>query len=134
AVFAHSMAWPRIGDAYFDVIRTAARAAEGARVCAAKALPLSSLPDLCLDHLLRLTDDTGIIQHATYSVPARRSGYCVDDNARALIVALQADRLASASDTRRLISTYLGLLHFAQDDAGAFRNFMSYQRTFETAP
>ena len=40
-----------------------------------------------------MTDDTGIIQHATFSVPARETGYCVDDNARALIVALHADRL-----------------------------------------
>ena len=53
----------------------------------------SSLPELRLDHLLRMTDDTGIIQHATFSVPARETGYCVDDNARALIVALHADRL-----------------------------------------
>ena len=51
----------------------------------------SSLPELRLDHLLRLTDDTGIIQHATFSVPSRASGYCVDDNARALIVALHAE-------------------------------------------
>ena len=43
---------------------------------------------------VRMTDDTGIIQHATFSVPARDSGYCVDDNARALIVALHADRLS----------------------------------------
>ena len=63
------------------------------RCVAATAPRASSLPELRLDHLLRLTDDTGIIQHATFSVPARDSGYCVDDNARALIVALHADRL-----------------------------------------
>ena len=60
----------------------------------------SSLPELRLDHLLRMTDDTGIIQHATFSVPARESGYCVDDNARALIVALHADRLNSSAETQ----------------------------------
>ena len=62
--------------------------------------PASSLPELRLDHLLRMTDDTGIIQHATFSVPARSTGYCVDDNARALIVALQADRLNSSAETQ----------------------------------
>ena len=62
-----------------------------------------------------MTDDTGIIQHATFSVPARESGYCVDDNARALIVALHADRLSSSRETKRLVSTYLGFLHLRPD-------------------
>jgi glycosyltransferase involved in cell wall biosynthesis len=130
---ARLMLWPRIGEAYV-ALGTSIISENPVAPRTPRHLRASSLPELRLDHLLRLTDDTGIIQHATYSVPARRSGYCVDDNARALIVALQADRLASSSDTRRLISTYLGLLHFAQDDDGAFRNFMSYQRTFETTP
>ena len=92
----------------------------------------SSLPDLRLDHLLRMTDDTGIIQHATYSVPLRRSGYCVDDNARALIVALLADRV-SAPTTRRLVTTYLGYLQHAQRDDGtsttSWRTAASASRT-----
>jgi hypothetical protein len=83
-----------------------------------------------LDHLLRLTDDTGIIQHATFSVPARESGYCVDDNARALMVALHAEALSGSADTKRLVSTYLAFLHAAQTPEGRFRNFMSYARTF----
>jgi hypothetical protein len=78
--------------------------------------------------MLRMTDDTGIIQHATYSVPARSTGYCVDDNARALIVALEADRLSSSPETRRLITTYLGYLHLAQTPDGSFNNFMGYNR------
>ena len=65
-----------------------------------------------------MTDDTGIIQHATFSVPARETGYCVDDNARALIVALHADRLSSSRETTRLVSTYLGFLHLAQTATG----------------
>jgi hypothetical protein len=83
-----------------------------------------------LDHLLRLTDDTGIIQHATFSVPARDSGYCVDDNGRALIVALHADRLSSSADTKWLVATYLGFLHVAQTREGSFRNLMNYDRSF----
>ena len=89
------MEWPRIGDAYFEMIRTALQRSEGARrgLRAPRRAMASALPELSLDHLQRMTDDTGIIQHATYSVPARRTGYCVDDNARALIVAVQADRV-----------------------------------------
>jgi glycosyltransferase involved in cell wall biosynthesis len=90
----------------------------------------SSLPELRLDHLLRLTDDTGVIQHATFSVPARASGYCVDDNARALIVALHAAGPSGSSDAKRLISTYLAFLHASQTREGRFRNQMSYARSF----
>jgi glycosyltransferase involved in cell wall biosynthesis len=135
AEFAHSMAWPRIGDAYFEVIRAAARAAEDARADngATKALALSSLPDLCLDHLVRMTDDTGIIQHAAYSVPTRSTGYCVDDNARALIVAVQADRIRGGADTRALVTRYLSYLHGSQRPDGSFWNFMSYERVLDSA-
>jgi glycosyltransferase involved in cell wall biosynthesis len=121
--------WPRIGAEYLRL-----GAALGAGVPRRPRRPepprASSLPELRLDHLARLTDDTGIIQHATFSVPARASGYCVDDNARALIVALHADRLSTSPETKRLISTYLGFLHGAQTDDGRFRNFMSYSRSF----
>jgi glycosyltransferase involved in cell wall biosynthesis len=134
--FAKAMAWPRIGDAYFDVIRSSLRAANDRRSSPAlpEDAPASSLPELCLDHLLRMTDDTGIIQHATYSVPARRSGYCVDDNARALIVALQADRVYGSAETRSLVTRYLSYLLNSQNPDGTFGNFMSYERVLEPAP
>ena len=77
-----------------------------------------------------MTDDTGVIEHASFSVPARESGYCVDDNARALIVALHADRLHSTGETKRLVSTTLAFLHAAQTVDGKFRNRMSYGRQF----
>ncbi len=93
----------------------------------------SALPELNLDHLQRMTDDTGIIQHATYSVPARRTGYCVDDNARALIVAVQADRVQASAAARALVTKYLSYLHCSQETDGVFRNFMSYDRALERA-
>ncbi len=133
--FAHSMAWPRIGDRYFEVVRTTVRSAEHERAtCAAKTLAVSSLPDLCLDHLVRLTDDTGLIQHAVYSVPSRSTGYCVDDNARALIVAVHADRMQGGADTRALVTRYLSYLHGSQQPDGTFRNLMSYERILDPSP
>ena len=131
--FTRSMVWPQIGKAYIDL---------GMKVIP-ESLPspprhmsprASSLPELRLDHLLRMTDDTGIIQHATYSVPARRSGYCVDDNARALIVALHADHLNGSPETKRLVTTYLSYLLCSQGEDGQFRNFMSYNRQFDAGP
>jgi len=130
--FTRSFVWPSIGATYVDL--ASRLIAQSPRRAPHLDPPrASSLPELRLDHLLRLTDDTSIVQHATYSVPARDSGYCVDDTARALIVALGADRVHSSPETRRLITTYMSFLHHAQTRDGGFRNFMSYQRVFSPA-
>jgi glycosyltransferase involved in cell wall biosynthesis len=126
--YTRAFTWPRVGARYLALGATVM--SSGRRPGRQAAPRASSLPELRLDHLLRMTDDTGIIQHATFTVPARVSGYCVDDNARALIVALHADRLLSSAETKRLVSTYLGFLLWAQTADGRFQNFMSYDRRF----
>jgi len=88
------------------------------------------LPQINLKHLRLMTDDTGVLQHAKFTVPNRMHGYCVDDNARALIVATRAHDLnrtdASMAD---LSAIYVSFLHDAfNSDTGRFRNFMSYER------
>jgi len=123
-----SMHWPSVGRSYAELARGTIERAPARRRVVAVARS-SSLPELRLDHLRRMTDDTGIIQHATYSVPLRDSGYCVDDNARALIVALHAERLHGSAETRRLVTTYLSYQQHAQRDDGTFDNFMRYDRT-----
>ena len=88
------------------------------------------LPQINLHHLRLMTDDTGILQHAKFTVPNRAHGYCVDDNARALIVAVRAHDL-DRTDTSLtdLSSIYLSFLDDAFDpETGRFRNFMSYGR------
>lgn len=125
--YTRSMQWPNVGRSYFELASNTLENTPPRRPTATLARG-SSLPELCLDHLLRMTDDTGIVQHATFSVPSRHTGYCVDDNARALIVALHADRLHSSPDTRRLVTTYLSYVQHAQRPDGAFNNFMTYSR------
>jgi hypothetical protein len=78
-----------------------------------------------------MTDGTGVIQHATETVPNRSTGYCTDDVARAFIVALmrlQADPRDAAAE--RLAGTCLSFLHDAQIEDGRFHNFMSFERTW----
>jgi hypothetical protein len=88
-----------------------------------------SLPPL--DHVLTLTDDVGIIQHAHESVPERSTGYCIDDVARALIVVLMRLRhVASDSEALRLAAIYLAFLYDARLADGRFHNFMSYGRAW----
>ncbi|MDB5029019.1 MAG: glycosyltransferase [Candidatus Eremiobacteraeota bacterium] len=85
-----------------------------------------------LDHLLAMTDDVGILQHATLDIPNRSCGYCADDVGRALIVACDAaGRHASEADGARLVTTYLSYLHDAQLPDGWFHNFMGYDRRWQ---
>ena len=89
----------------------------------------SKLPPL--DHLLAMTDDTGVIQHATETVPNRSTGYCTDDVARAFIVALMRLEIDPRDEAaHRLAGTYLAFLHDAQLEDGRFHNFMGYDRTW----
>ncbi len=82
-----------------------------------------------LDYLAILSDDVGVIQHAHENVPNRSTGYCTDDVARALMVAVARLRIDSADEQARALgSTYLAFLVDAQRDDGRFHNFMSYDR------
>jgi hypothetical protein len=84
-----------------------------------------------LDHLVTMSDDVGMIQHATESVPNRSTGYCTDDIARAFMVALDYDRLLPKQDVAiRLAARYLSFLYDAQMPDGRFHNFMSYERSW----
>jgi len=88
------------------------------------------LPRVNLAHLRRMTDHTGVLQHAKFTVPNRAHGYCVDDNARALIVSARAyDLDRTDTSLTELSSIYLSFLDDAFDpESGRFRNFMSYER------
>jgi glycosyltransferase involved in cell wall biosynthesis len=90
------------------------------------------LPELNTAHLRTMTDDTGILQHAIYSMPNTCEGYTTDDNARALIVSIHLDEsLANAGrrDYTSLSARYLSFLWLAfNSDAGRFRNFLGYDR------
>jgi glycosyltransferase involved in cell wall biosynthesis len=89
------------------------------------------LPPLRLDHVLRMTDNTGILQHAIFNVPNFHEGYCTDDNARAFILCNLLDELVGhpAENLHRLATCYLAFLAAALNyDTGRFRNFMSHGR------
>jgi predicted dehydrogenase len=87
------------------------------------------MPTIDLRALQRMTDDTGLFQHAIYSVPDPNHGYCIDDNARALIAALLHSRLRGHDERTLPIHTYLAFLTYAfNEETGRFRNFMAYDR------
>jgi glycosyltransferase involved in cell wall biosynthesis len=88
------------------------------------------LPELKLDHLVRMTDSTGIFQHATFTVPNFTEGYCTDDNSRALIFSVMLEELGYESErVRSLATNYAAFLHYAFNRKnGRFRNFMGFDR------
>ncbi len=96
-----------------------------------KSIIKFELPEIKLDHMKTLTDDTGILQHATHTIPDRTHGYCTDDNARALLVAAMGRKYLPADSTclDSLGSQYLSFLLYAfNNETGRFRNFMTYSR------
>lgn len=89
------------------------------------------LPVFEATHLLSMTDDTGILQHAIFTVPNCAEGYTTDDNARALIVSVQLKGLgpSDGKEHTALSHRYLAFLWLAfQEKTGRFRNFLSYDR------
>ena len=128
--FGRQMRWEKVAENYLKIFRqTAATKAQISLTLKTPALLLRE-PTFDLAHLKRLTDDTGLIQHAKYIVPDRHTGYCLDDNSRALMLCAWAFFLLQSDDARAMISTYFSFTHFMQNPDGRFRNFIDYQRHF----
>jgi len=131
--YCRPMVMKEMGHRYLELF--SASKSEASRSPDRAALdPLSQgeqrLPQMNLKHLRLMTDDTGVLQHAKFTIPNRAHGYCVDDNARALIVATRAYDLDNTdSSVADLSAICLSFLDDAfNPDAGRFRNFMSYER------
>jgi hypothetical protein len=92
--------------------------------------PADRIPPIVFEHLETLTDSTGVIQHAIFSIPNRRTGYTTDDNARALIAAIMEFERTGSRQVLRLVSTYLSFLHYAQTPSGRFHNFMAFDQVW----
>jgi len=133
-VYGRAMIWPQVARRYmesFDRARAERRHFIPSGF-AAKALDKrpGELPPLKLDHLRRMTDETGMFQHAIFTVPNYREGYTIDDNARALTVSALLEELGS-EETSDLTSRYFAFVWYAfNTETGRFRNFMSYQRNW----
>ncbi len=128
------MVWSRVAQLY---VKSFGQARQDHSFVGTKSSPIKTLdeqpgqlPELKLDHLFRLSDSTGIFQHASFTVPNFAEGYCTDDNARALVLALMLQKLGQ--DSPRLAeraATYAAFLNHAFDrQRGRFRNFMSFDR------
>jgi glycosyltransferase involved in cell wall biosynthesis len=135
AAFGRAMAWPAVARRYLETFERA-RTSHGERlrtVFQAKTLAKrpAVVPELDLGHVERMTDSTGILQHALFSVPRYDDGYCLDDNARALLLVTLLDDAGTddRESVRALATRYLAFVsHAFNAQSGRFRNLMSYSR------
>lgn len=134
------MIWSRVAQRYMDSFHQAE--IDYSRV-GGKTSPLrtldeqpGTLPDLRLDYLFRLSDSTGILQHANFTVPRYAEGYCTDDNARALLLTLMLQNAGhDGLDIWNLSVRYLAFIDYAFDEKSCrFRNFMHFNRQWADVP
>ena len=138
-LFARDTIWKRVAQGYMESFaRVRSDRMETPKVqFAARMVPklLDKLPELKLNHLHRLTDDTGLLQHSIFTIQNRREGYTTDDNARALIFAVllgqeekrQYGKVNPFAESSALC--YSAFLEHAFNSAkGRFKNFLRYDR------
>ena len=128
--YGRTITWPKTGVKYIEV---AGKILDGKpKVNVKKEIILDPLilPPFSLSHIKRLTDDTGIIQHANFGIPNLKEGYCLDDNARALLMVLMSYRQKKDSLALDLSPIYLSYINYMQNKDGTFRNFLSFNRNF----
>ncbi len=133
-LFGRDMIWPQVARRYMESFQRARAERRHFTPTDFAVKPLDKrpgeLPPLKLDHLRRMTDDTGMFQHAIFTVPNYREGYTIDDNARALTVSTLLEELGN-EEALELASRYLAFVGYAFNTAtGRFRNFMDYQRNW----
>ncbi|MCK4291812.1 MAG: glycosyltransferase family 4 protein [Planctomycetes bacterium] len=131
--YGRSRTWPKIGQIYwklFSAKRLPVRVAAKTPLSAAETISNIEVPEPSLKHLKRLTDDTGLCQHAKFTIPNREHGYCTDDNARAVIAMAEYYAQHPGAEALGLFETYLSFIMHSQNKDGSIKNFMNFDRTW----
>jgi len=130
-----SMTWERTAERYLTAFENA-RQGHWLKVIARSKPDLvapngPAVPAMQTGHFLSMCDDTGLFQHAVHSVPDRSHGYCVDDNARALLLACALNEPGEQPLAEVLTARFAAFVQHAWNpDTGRFRNFMGFNRTW----
>jgi glycosyltransferase involved in cell wall biosynthesis len=122
--YAHHLRWKNVGKRYIQLLNSILKNQH--------SVPKShfniSFKDPGLKHIIKLTDNIGIFQHAVFGLPNYHEGYCLDDNSRALIAMVLAAEQGFENETNQLAEVYLSFIHFMQKNDGWFHNFLSFER------
>ncbi len=127
-----SMTWPETAKQYLTAFENAHERTRPDKLLPAPVATVRkghAIPEMQIGHFLSLCDSTGILQHAVHSVPDRAHGYCVDDNARALLFASALPNTAETHLPNEITARFAAFIQHAWNpDTRRFRNFMSYER------
>lgn len=130
--YGRSKTWPEIAQKYWKIFNTKKLPVTitAKTIAASETAPSIQVPEPSLAHIKKLTDDTGLYQHAKFTVPDRRHGYCTDDNARAVIAMTNYYTHYSDIEARTLFDKYLSFIFYSQNPDGTVKNFMNFDRTW----
>ncbi|HTY25969.1 MAG TPA: glycosyltransferase [Desulfomonilaceae bacterium] len=131
--YGRTMVWREVGRQYVEMFLQMLGERKDLEVRAVwkqKMLPLTTLPEIKLDHLISLSDDVGLLQHACFGVPDRDHGYSADDVGRGLAAIMTCYNQQKDEQIPPLMRTYVSFLRHCQTETGHFHNFMSYDRRF----
>ena len=128
--YGRKITWPKTGEKYLALAKNIVKENPQLNEKRDTVLDFLILPSFSMAHINRLTDDTGIIQHAKFGIPNLKEGYCLDDNARALLMVLMAYRQKRDMRALELSPIYLSYIHYMQNPDGTFKNFLSFSRQF----
>ncbi|OHB81912.1 MAG: hypothetical protein A2Z38_05130, partial [Planctomycetes bacterium RBG_19FT_COMBO_48_8] len=131
--YGRSRTWPKIGQIYWKLFgskRKLPQISAKTKLSAAETISSIEVPEPSLEHLKKLTDDTGLYQHAIFTIPNREFGYCTDDNARAVIAMIRYYAQYPEPEALRLLDTYLSYIIHSQSSDGSIKNFMDFDRTW----
>ena len=132
--YGRSRTWPKIGQIYWKMFNTKKMPVHitiNTVRPSLKTISSIQVPEPSLSHLQRLTDDTGIYQHAKFTIPNRDHGYCTDDNARGVIAMTKYYDQYPAPEALTLLDTFLSFVLHSQDSEGLVRNFMNFERKWQ---
>lgn len=119
--FTRRMTWQNVAKSYFNTFN---------KIGGIVPRQEGKLPPLKLDYIKNLTDSFGMIQFANHTKPDPGSGYCLDDNARALIGCVESYRRKKLKSTLKLINLYLDFIKYTQKKDGRFYNFVGFNKNF----
>ena len=125
--YGKQMYWSHIGELHLELLREVSQGSDNGQQ-SKMANYLQRAPAFSLAHINRLTDDTGILEHACFSIANFKEGYCLDDNARALLLVSQAYRQGLNNNSLRLADVYLRYIKLMQKEDGSFYNDYTYDR------